>query len=69
MSDLNNKLEDLGGKAKESFGEATGNEKLADEGRADQTKADIKDAVANAGEKLEQAKDKVLGAFQKDEEK
>ncbi|MCQ9352301.1 CsbD family protein [Corynebacterium sp. 153RC1] len=69
MSDLNNKLEDLGGKAKESFGEATGNEKLADEGRADQTKADIKDAVSNAGEKLEQAKDKVLGAFQKDEEK
>ncbi|MCQ9342231.1 CsbD family protein [Corynebacterium kozikiae] len=69
MSDLNNKLEDLGGKAKESFGEATGNEKIADEGRADQTKADIKDAVSNAGEKLEQAKDKVLGAFQKDEEK
>ena len=69
MSDLNNKLEDLGGKVKESFGEATGNEKIADEGRADQTKADIKDAVSNAGEKLEQAKDKVLGAFQKDEEK
>lgn len=59
MSDFKNKLDDVVGQAKENVGEATGNEKLADEGRADQTKADIKDAV-------KETSDKVLGAFQKD---
>ncbi|SJM57391.1 hypothetical protein FM102_06545 [Corynebacterium glutamicum] len=67
MSDFSNKAEDLAGKAKEGFGEATDNESLADEGRADQTKADIKDAVENAGEKVKDAANKVLGAFKKDD--
>ncbi|MFD5829099.1 CsbD family protein [Lentzea sp. NPDC060358] len=40
-----NKAEELGGKAKEAAGEATGNERLADEGRADQAKAAVKDGV------------------------
>jgi uncharacterized protein YjbJ (UPF0337 family) len=39
------KMEDLGGKAKEATGEATGNEELEAEGRADQSKASFKDAV------------------------
>lgn len=67
MSDFSNKAEDVGGKFKEGVGEATGNESLADEGRADQTKADIKDAVSNAGEKVKDAANKVLGSFKKDD--
>lgn len=63
MSDFKNKLDEAGGKIKEGVGEALNNERLADEGRADQTKAQAKDAV-------EGAKDKVLGALQdKDEER
>lgn len=67
MSDFSNKAEDVGGKFKEGVGEATGNESLADEGRADQAKADIKDAVSNAGEKVKDAANKVLGSFKKDD--
>ena len=67
MSDFSNKAEDLAGQAKEGVGEAVGNESLADEGRADQAKADIKDAVENAGEKVKDAANKVLGAFKKDD--
>lgn len=67
MSDFSNKAEDVGGKFKEGLGEATGNESLADEGRADQAKADIKDAVSNAGEKVKDAANKVLGSFKKDD--
>lgn len=67
MSDFSNKAEDIGGKFKEGVGEATGNESLADEGRADQAKADIKDAVSNAGEKVKDAANKVLGSFKKDD--
>ncbi|MGZ3144311.1 CsbD family protein [Lentzea chajnantorensis] len=40
-----NKAEDLGGKAKEAAGETVGDERLADEGRADQAKAALKDGV------------------------
>lgn len=67
MSDFSNKAEGIGGKFKEGVGEATGNESLADEGRADQAKADIKDAVSNAGEKVKDAANKVLGSFKKDD--
>lgn len=68
MSDFSNKAEEFKGKAKETFGEATDNESLADEGRADQAKADIKDAVSNAGEKVKDAANKVLGSFKKDDD-
>ncbi|WP_100811597.1 CsbD family protein [Microbacterium sp. BR1] len=39
--------EDLTGKAKEAAGKATDNEKLEAEGKADQTKADVKKAGDN----------------------
>ncbi|ANZ39605.1 hypothetical protein BBK82_29730 [Lentzea guizhouensis] len=42
---IGNKAEDLGGKAKETAGEAVGDEQLADSGRADQAKAALKDGV------------------------
>ncbi len=46
-----NKIEDLSGKAKETVGNATGNEDLQAEGRTDQSKADLK----QAGEKIKDA--------------
>lgn len=49
-----NAAEDLKGKAKEATGEVTGDRDLAAEGRADQTKADLK----QAGEKVKDAFDR-----------
>ena len=46
-----NKIEDLGGKAKEAVGRATGDDRTRNEGRGDQAKASIKDA----GEKIKDA--------------
>jgi len=48
---IGNKIEDLGGKAKETLGKATGNERLEAEGRADQSTSDLK----QAGEKIKDA--------------
>ncbi len=48
---LDNAAENMGGKAKEAVGDATDNERLENEGRADQTSADLKDA----GEKVKDA--------------
>ncbi|MDX6277771.1 MAG: hypothetical protein QOJ72_1899 [Nocardioidaceae bacterium] len=46
-----NKLEDLGGKAKEAVGNATGDDELKNQGKGDQVKSDLKDA----GEKVKDA--------------
>ncbi|OBG40328.1 CsbD family protein [Mycobacterium sp. E3198] len=46
-----NKIEDLGGRAKEAIGKATGDRDTRDEGRADQAKSSLKDA----GEKIKDA--------------
>jgi uncharacterized protein YjbJ (UPF0337 family) len=48
---LENKAQELGGKAKERVGEATDDEQLEAEGRTDQAKADVK----QAGEKIKDA--------------
>jgi len=45
---LNNKLEELVDKGKEALGDATGNEQWQAEGKADQTKGNLK----QAGEKV-----------------
>lgn len=42
---ISNKAEDLGGKAKETAGNVTGDEQLQAEGQTDQAKAGLKDAV------------------------
>ncbi len=44
---VENTAQDLGGKAKEGIGDATGNEDLEAEGKADQTKANLKKAGEN----------------------
>ncbi len=46
-----NKIEDIGGKAKEALGKVTGDKSTENEGRKDQAKADMKDA----GEKVKDA--------------
>jgi len=46
-----NKVDDLGGKAKEAVGNITGDAHTRDEGRADQAKSSLKDA----GEKIKDA--------------
>ncbi|MDT5246369.1 MAG: hypothetical protein QOD36_3745 [Mycobacterium sp.] len=46
-----NKIEDVGGKAKEAVGKVTGDDRTRDEGRGDQAKSSLKDA----GEKVKDA--------------
>jgi uncharacterized protein YjbJ (UPF0337 family) len=48
---IKNKIEDLGGKAKEAVGKATKDRDTKNEGRADQAKSNLKDA----GEKVKDA--------------
>ncbi|WP_422745230.1 CsbD family protein [Mycobacterium sp. WMMD1722] len=47
----NNKIEELGGKAKEAVGKVTGDQSTENEGKGDQAKSDLKDA----GEKVKDA--------------
>ena len=54
MSDskkVDNKAEELKGKGKETMGKAVGNEQMEAEGKADQTKGNLK----QAGEKVKDA--------------
>lgn len=46
-----NKVEDIGGQAKEAVGNATGDKSTENEGKVDQIKANLKDA----GEKVKDA--------------
>jgi uncharacterized protein YjbJ (UPF0337 family) len=48
---IKNTIEDVSGKAKEAFGEATNDDSKKNEGKADQAKSDLKDA----GEKVKDA--------------
>jgi uncharacterized protein YjbJ (UPF0337 family) len=58
-----NKVQDLGGKAKEAVGKVTGDKSTANEGNGDQAKSNLKDA----GEKVKDAfkSEKVKDAFKK----
>jgi uncharacterized protein YjbJ (UPF0337 family) len=51
MDKAKNKVENLGGKAKEALGKASGDARTRDEGRGDQAKSNLKDA----GEKVKDA--------------
>ncbi|MGA8253680.1 MAG: CsbD family protein [Mycobacterium sp.] len=48
---VKNKIEDVGGKAKEAVGKVTGDHDTKNEGKADQAKSSLKDA----GEKVKDA--------------
>lgn len=58
---IENEGQDLAGKAKEAFGEATDNESLKNEGKADQFEATVKKGVEKAkdlgGDAAEKAKE------------
>lgn len=66
MSDFDNKVQDVTGKAKEGFGRATDNDDLKNEGKADQVKADAKEKLSNAGESVKDAANAAIGSFKKD---
>jgi len=48
---LRNKIQDLGGRAKEAIGKVTGDDEIRNRGRADRAKSSLKDA----GEKVKDA--------------
>jgi uncharacterized protein YjbJ (UPF0337 family) len=48
---VSNKIDDVGGKAKEAVGHATGDDSTKNEGKFDQAKSSLKDA----GEKVKDA--------------
>lgn len=60
-----NKADDLGGKAKEAAGKVTGDDQLQGEGKADQAKAGVAEAVENVKDAVGDAADKVKGVFKK----
>ncbi len=57
---IKNKTEDLVGRGKEAAGAATDNDSLKAEGKADQTKAGVKDKIENVKDKVKDKVDDVL---------
>ncbi|MER0079874.1 CsbD family protein [Corynebacterium sp. KPL2830] len=66
MGDLENKKDDLAGKAKEAVGEATGNEDVANEGKADQVVSDAKDKLSDAADNIKDKANDIIGGLKKD---
>lgn len=58
---FSNKAEDLGGRAKEATGAATGDDDLKAEGKADQASSAIKDGVEKVKDKANEVADKLTG--------
>lgn len=63
MSGVENKKDEFLGKAKEGLGEATGNEDLANEGKADQVKSGAKQKAEQVGDAIKDKSDEVLGGL------
>ena len=61
IDDLKNKAEGLAGKAKEALGNASDNESLKDEGKADQVKSDAKQKGEELKDKATDAANKIIG--------
>ncbi|MDO8393738.1 MAG: CsbD family protein [Dietzia sp.] len=59
---FSNKAEELGGRAKESAGAATGDRDLQAEGQADQGKAGIKQGAEKLKDKANEAASKLTGS-------
>jgi uncharacterized protein YjbJ (UPF0337 family) len=57
--ELKGKAKDVTGRAKEGLGEATGNERMENEGRADQAEGNIQEAYGKGKRKLDEAADKL----------
>ncbi|WP_297006132.1 CsbD family protein [uncultured Corynebacterium sp.] len=66
IDDLKNKAEGLAGKAKEALGNASGNESLENEGKADQVKSDAKGKAEELKDKATDAANKIIGGAKDD---
>lgn len=66
IDDLKNKAEGLAGKAKEALGNASDNESLKDEGKADQVKSDAKQKGEELKDKATDAANKFIGSAKDD---
>lgn len=55
---MGNNMDDLKGRAKEGVGDLTDNKDLEHEGKVDQAKSTVKDAVDNVGDKLKDLTDR-----------
>lgn len=60
-----NKMDDLGGKAKEGLGKVTGNDEMESEGKTDQAKSSLKEGAREVKEGLEGVKDSLTGGDDK----
>ena len=58
---FSNKAEDLGGRAKEAAGAATGDDELKGEGKADQASSAIKDGMEKVKDKANEIVGKLTG--------
>ena len=63
---ISNKAKDLGGKAKEAAGDATGDDELRADGRTDQAEAGLKDAADKVKDAVGDAAAKVRDVFKRD---
>nr|WP_231375920.1 CsbD family protein [Corynebacterium aquatimens] len=61
---LADKAESLKGDAKEALGDATDNNELKNEGKADQLSGDIKDKLDQAGDAIKDKANEVAGKIQ-----
>lgn len=57
--DIKNTAQDLAGKAKEAFGNVTGNEDAVREGKSDQFEAGVKDKAADVRDSFDEAGDDI----------
>lgn len=57
--ELKGKAKDLTGKAKEGFGDATGDERMENEGRADQAEGNVQETFGKGKRKVGEAADKL----------
>ncbi|HIY23291.1 MAG TPA: CsbD family protein [Candidatus Brachybacterium merdigallinarum] len=62
-----NKVDKLGGQAKEGFGKLTGDKETETQGKAEKSKADVKDKLQDAGDTVKGAAAGVFGS--KDDDK
>lgn len=66
MGDLENKKDELAGKAKETVGEVTGNEDVANEGKADQVASEAKDKLSDVADTIKDKANDIIGGLKKD---
>jgi uncharacterized protein YjbJ (UPF0337 family) len=63
FDDIKNKAEELGGQAKEAVGNASGDQDLQNEGKADQVKSDAKQKFEDAKDQVTDKANEVIGKF------